>query len=148
GRAEEPRRLVVEADRRLQVLVHREAPEDGGRLELATDAVLDELVLREAEDVDRAVEDDLPARGPALAGDDVEERGLAGAVGSDDEAQLALGQRKAQPVERLEAVELDGDVTDFEDVTAGRQERPPCRDVPRPSGAGRRAPGGRAARRR
>ena len=58
-------------------------------------------------------------------GDRVDQRGLAGAVRADEEAQVALEQREVDAADRLEPVEVDGQAADFEvlgahaDVAAG-----------------------------
>ena len=52
----------------------------------------------------------LPASGRVLPVMHVHHRRLAGAVGADDAAQLAHVDRERQRVQRLEAVEADGDV--------------------------------------
>ncbi len=67
---------------------------------------------RDAGDV--APLEDHPARvGPQVPGDEVEERGLAGAVGPDDGADRALRHREAHAAYGLEAVEALGDVADL-----------------------------------
>ena len=59
------------------------------------------------------------------SGDRVDHRGLAGAVGSDEEPQVTLEQRQVDVADGLEAVEVDGQAADFEvlgahaDVAAG-----------------------------
>ena len=60
--------------------------------------------------------------GPGLAGDDVHHRRLAGAVRADDAAHLAGADRERERVERLEAVEADGDVVEVEDRAVGDVE--------------------------
>ena len=60
--------------------------------------------------------------GPGLAGDDVHHRRLAGAVRADDAAHLAGADRERQRVQRLEAVEADGDVVEVEDRAVGDVE--------------------------
>src|SRR5205085_296938 len=49
-----------------------------------------------------------------------EQRGLAGAVGPDDDAQLAARDRKVERVERGEAAEADGDFLHLQDVLGER----------------------------
>ena len=58
-------------------------------------------------------------RHPAVGGlvdpaDDVEHRGLAGAVRTDEAADLARVDRERQAVERGDAAEAHGDVFDFQ----------------------------------
>ncbi len=47
---------------------------------------------------------------PGLAGDDVQQRGLTGAVGTDDYAQFPALHGKVETVERRETAELDRQV--------------------------------------
>ena len=69
-----------------------------------------------AADVDRIVGDrpvvqhDLPRRGDGVAGDHVEERGLSGAVGSDDPQDLPGGDRERHVVHRPQAAVVLGQV--------------------------------------
>ena len=67
----------------------------------------------------RAVEARPRPVGPRLAGDDVHHRRLAGAVGADDRAQLAGLDEQRQVVQRLEAVEADGDAVEIEQLPSG-----------------------------
>jgi hypothetical protein len=90
------------------------ALEDGRFLELAADAELDDGGLVEAGQVDLAVEQDLARVGARLAGDDVHHRRLAGAVGADDGAHLAMVDGQRQLIQRFEAVEGDGDAVEIE----------------------------------
>ena len=62
-----------------------------------------------------AVEKHLAGVRPRLAGYDVHHRRLAGAVGSDDGAHLALAERQRQIVERAESVEGHGNAVEIED---------------------------------
>ena len=59
-----------------------------------------------------------------LPGDDVHHRRLAGAVRADDAAQLAGIDVERQPVERLEAVEADGQLLEVENLAEQRRRRP------------------------
>ena len=103
--------------------------------------------LGQAQQVDRLAEERGAGVGPRLAGDDVHHRRLAGAVGADDAAQLAALDGQRQRVERLEAVEADGDVVEVEDravrsvdlVRARRCGRSRSRRRPMPAGADRLA---------
>ena len=56
----------------------------------------------------------LPASGRVLPVMHVHHRRLAGAVGADDAAQLADVDRQGERVQRLEAVEADGDVVEVQ----------------------------------
>src|SRR5438105_5835679 len=75
----------------------------------------------------------LAGLGARLAGDDIHHGGLAGAVGSDDAAQLARLDDQAQAVERLEAVEADGHAVEIEDRSLGGIEVHFCSRLWRPS---------------
>ena len=57
----------------------------------------------------------LPLAGFGEAGHDVDERGLAGTVRSDQEAQLALVDREVDAVDGAEPVEDDLEPAHFED---------------------------------
>ena len=132
------RRPLVGLQRELQVLEHRQVSNTVGPLELAADAGLRDLRLRQPRQVDGLAEEHPAGVGPRLAGDHVHHRRLAGAVGADHAAQLAVVQVSEQVVERLEAVEADGDVLEVEDR--------PVATVARPGSACGRAPA--TARRR
>ena len=80
-------------------------------------------------------------------------RRLAGAVRADDAAHLAGADRERERVQRLEAVEADGDVVEVQDRAVGDVElaRPDDARVARRAAARARRPRralGRAARRR
>src|SRR5450631_738695 len=95
----------------LAVLVDRVALEDRRTLELAPDAELRDPNLGEpGEVVESAAEIDGTAVGAGLPGDAVHEGRLAGAVGTDEAAQLALFQGERHVGERLEPVEADGEI--------------------------------------
>ena len=66
-----------------QILEHRQLGKEVGALEGAGDAAPGDRVRRQACD-EPALEEHVPGAGRHLACDDVEERGLAGAVGADD----------------------------------------------------------------
>ncbi len=55
-----------------------------------------------------------------LAGDDVHHGGLAGAVRADDAAQLSRLDVQRQRVERLEAVEADGQLLEIENLAVAQ----------------------------
>ncbi len=76
--------------RQLEILEHREVLEYRRLLELAPDAEIGDGALVELGQVDLAVEEDLALVRPRLAGDDIHHRRLAGAVRTDDRAELAL----------------------------------------------------------
>ena len=73
----------------LQVLEHGEIVVDRRRLELAADAGLHDLVLLHPRQF-LAAELDRARCGLGLAADQIEHRGLAGAVGADDDADLVF----------------------------------------------------------
>ena len=62
----------------------------------------------------RAGEAHLAGHGGEAAGDDVEERGLARAVGADQAHHLALGHREGDAVERGEAAEVAREARDLQ----------------------------------
>ena len=102
-------------ERQLEIVPDGVALEDGRLLELAADAELGDRRLVDARQVDGAVEIDVAGVGARLAGDDVHHGRLAGAVGADDGAHLALLDDQRQFVQRLEAVEGDGDAVEVEE---------------------------------
>ena len=61
-----------------------------GRLEFPADAEAVNLVFVHADEIEFRPERDGAGIGFGAAGDEVEERGLAGAVGADDGAQFAF----------------------------------------------------------
>ena len=79
----------------VEVLQHGELLEDAGGLERPADAEPGDLVHLLAEQLDVAELADRPG-GLDQAGDRVDQRGLAGAVGADEEPQVALEQRRGR----------------------------------------------------
>jgi hypothetical protein len=73
-------------------------------LERASHAEAAEIVGGDARDVP-LLEDHAAGVRPDVTGDEVEQRGLACAVGADDGADRAGGDREAHAAHRLEAVE-------------------------------------------
>ena len=67
-----------------------------------------------------AVEGDAPRVGAIDAGDDVEERGLAGAVRADQAEDLVRRDGEIEPVERHHAAEVLGQAAGFEQHAHGR----------------------------
>ena len=65
-----------------------------------------------------AVEEDPAAVGREQAGDQVEERGLAGAVRADDGVQASAGEVKAQAVDRGQSAEALGQLLGAQDRLA------------------------------
>src|SRR4029453_6811231 len=94
--------------------------EDGRLLELAADAGVGNLRFGQQREIDRLAEERGARIRACLAGDDVHHRRLACAVGSDDAAQLAVVDRQREIVQRLEAVEADGDAVEIKDRTMSR----------------------------
>jgi hypothetical protein len=88
--------------------------EHGGFLEFAADTQIGDLRLVELGEVGAAVEIDFAVIGAGLAGDDVHHGGLAGAVGADDRQHLAGVDDDREMVQRLEAVEGNGDAVEIE----------------------------------
>jgi hypothetical protein len=98
----------------VEVLQHAQLFEDRRGLEGTTDAEAHDLVRLHGEQV--AVAE------PRLAGashqprEGVDQRGLARTVGADEEVEPTLQQRDVDSFDRLEAVEVDGQVPDLEVV--------------------------------
>src|SRR5438477_1702513 len=113
-------------ERRLHVLEHGESREDVGALEGPPDAQPAEIVRRHARDV-AAVERDVPAIGTQMTGDQVEERGLAGAVGSDDGADRAARHAERHAGDGHEAVEALGEIADLKHSAASPARAPTAR---------------------
>ena len=112
-------RTTIASESQLQILDNGQRLEDGGLLELAADARAGDLLLAHQAQVEVAAEEDAPAVGPSLARQAVHRRRLAGAVGTDDAAQLANTHRERQATQRLEAVEGDLEVFDVKSHTPG-----------------------------
>src|SRR3954468_13634888 len=91
-------------------------------LEGACDAARGHLAGREARDV-LAAKEDPAVRGLHVAGDDVDERRLAGAVRADDPDDLALLEPQAQVVGGLHRPEGAGDRYRFQDNAHHRSFR-------------------------
>jgi hypothetical protein len=104
------------AHRQEQVVADREVTEQERRLVRPSEAHPDPLVWRERGDV-LAEEADPPGRGREVAGDGVEQRGLAGAVGADQGAALPRGDGERDVLDRLERAEGPGDALEHESVT-------------------------------
>ena len=88
----------------LEILEHGEVDEHRRRLELAADAGLHDLVLLQPGELLAAKLDRAGGR-LGLAADQIEHRGLAGAVGANDDADLVLLDIEGEIVDRLETVE-------------------------------------------
>jgi hypothetical protein len=108
---------VRDLGRDAQVLEHRELGEDLGHLKGARHAELHAPMGGKRRDVDPVEGDPSRARRKKAA-DQVEEGRLAGAVRSDDGAQLSLRHAKRDAVHGHEIAEALGDIIDFQDVHA------------------------------
>ena len=100
----EERRAGHAVARHEHVLEHRHLPEEPDVLERARDAEVGDLPRREAVDA-LAAERDGALRRRVHAGDAVEHRGLAGAVGSDEPEDGALGHVEADAADGAQAAE-------------------------------------------
>ena len=96
-----------------QVVEHGEAAEQGDVLERARHAERRDLARRPARDV-AALEHDAAGIRLVEAGDHVEQRGLAGAVGADDREDAALGDVDRHAVDGGDAAEVLGNVRNRE----------------------------------
>ncbi len=133
ARHQVPAASSVTEERRLDVLKYREAREDVGALEGATHAETAEIVGRDTGDLP-VLEADAARVGPEVTGDEVEERGLARAVGPDDGADRAARNAEADSAHGLEAVEALAEIADVKQPGASlggggppTPARPRCR---------------------
>jgi hypothetical protein len=99
--------------REFEIFEHREVFVDRRSLEFSSDTETYDLLFLAAGDflvleLDRALRDLRPTA------DQVEHRGLAGAVRPDDDAQLALVDVEVESVDGLEPIEGDADVLERE----------------------------------
>ena len=100
----------------------RHAQERAHDLEGAADAGLAELVRLAAGHV-AAVEQNFAGAGPQESVEQVEQRGLAGAVGADDAEDLVSPQLEADILHGLQSAEGARQVAHFEDDIAGPGDR-------------------------
>ena len=115
-----------------QVVEHREPAEQGDVLERARHAEGCDLARPPARDV-AAFEHDAPFVRLVEAGDHVEQRGLAGAVGADDRDDAALGDVDRHAVDGGDAAEVLGHVRNRE-LNRCRSDLPGgLRDVHQPA---------------
>src|SRR6185436_3132881 len=114
-----------------QVVEHAQLPEDAGDLVAAREARADPVVLLHAGD-DLLFEKNLSAVGREGAGNQADERGLAGAVRPDQRMHFAGLDLEADAVGGDHAAEALGDAVKPEHVSSAR--------------AGRRCPAARTAR--
>ena len=115
-------RLLVGMPRQQQVLQQRRVLEQLDVLEGAGDAQRGDAVRRHVGDVG-AVEHQLAAGRLVDAAHQVEDRGLAGAVGADDGEDLALADVEGHAVDGLDAAEVDREVVDREEAHRSRSDR-------------------------
>ena len=99
--------MAVPADQ--QICQHGRILEQFDVLEGAGDAEPGDVVSRLLGDV-LVFEKDLAVRRRIDARDQVEDRALAGAVGADDREDLALLDREAHGIDRLQAAEMQRQV--------------------------------------
>src|SRR6185436_11780158 len=115
-------RLPMPADH--DILDRREIGEETDVLEGARDACRGDLVRLQA--VERAaVEDESAFVGRIDTGEDIEERGLAGAIRADQAEHLARRDRKGNIAQRLDAAEALADAAAFEQVHVERSVSSP-----------------------
>ena len=89
-RVEAETHALVGLHRQLQVLEHAVLLEYRGLLELAADAGVGDFRFGQFCKIDGLAKEHGTRVGPGLAGDHVHHGGLAGAIGADDAAQLAV----------------------------------------------------------
>ena len=91
--------------RAVDIVCNGQVREHRRHLELAHDAGASDLVHRETGDI-APEEPDCAAGRRQIAGDQVEQRGLAAAIGADDAAHLVGGDREVDLVDGADAAEL------------------------------------------
>ena len=134
---------VAAAERRRhhQVLEHGHAVERLRDLERAADAQAAAALRRQPRDVG-AGEDDAPGIGLHRAAGDAEQRGLAGAVRSDDAERLALGEREVDLLRHHDGAEPLRDFFEGEDGTHSDVTSNTCDVVPAQAGTQYSPPAG------
>ena len=115
----EPPALDVHVVADHHVVEHGHRTKEGNVLKGARDAEADHVVRPHLEH-GVAVEERRAAAGPVDAGDDVEERRLAGAVGTDQRDDLALVDVERDAVECHHTTEPDAEVAHLEQRHIGR----------------------------
>ena len=103
--------LVMQAD--LNVILHRHGIKQANVLEGTGNTHAVDLVDRLARGV-LTVEQDGAVRGLIHLGEQVEDRGLTGAVGADQTGNLGLADSQAKVVDCLKATELNAQVDALE----------------------------------
>jgi hypothetical protein len=104
---DEGERATAVAGRDVEVLQHRELLEHGGGLERPAHAEPGDPVHLATDELLTGVSDRPGGRDEP--GHGVDERGLAGAVGPDEEPQVAGQHREVHAVDGHEPVEADGE---------------------------------------
>jgi hypothetical protein len=118
----EKARPLVRMPRQQEVLQQGRMLEQLDVLEGAGDAESGDAVRRHVGDVG-AVEGELAAGRLVDAAHQIEDGGLAGAVGTDDGEDLALVDGEAHAVDGLDAAEVDGEPVRDEEAHRRRSER-------------------------
>src|SRR5439155_22817373 len=93
-----------------------ESNEECRDIELAAYAEMRELVLAEREEIGVLAEDHAATLGLDAPRHDVEQGRLAGAVGADDDPELATVHEEVEAAQRLEAVVVHRDVFEVDDA--------------------------------
>ena len=138
--AAKPALLALSGDE--HVLEHRQAPEQPRQLERPPHAEPEHPVRWGVGDL-HAVEAHLALLDPLIAGDDVEQRRLARAVGTDQAVDLSLADLQATVRQRVHAAERLRHAADFEQRTHRTALATPWRTA-----GSRAAPGSNARARR
>src|SRR3984885_4907787 len=113
-----PEHRTTARKRDFQVLEHRQVIIDRGGWELAADARLHDLVFPQFREL-LAAKLDGSRRRLGLSADQIEHRGLAGAVGADDDADFVLLDIEGKVVDGLEPVERNRERLDREQELLG-----------------------------
>ena len=124
----------------LDVLAHGQGEEGPRYLERAIDPGMDQPVRGQPADR-AAVETDRAAVRPVKPGNDIDARGLAGAIRSDQAEDLAGSHRKVQAVERAKAAEAFHYTVDGQKRRAVRGHRRPSVAATRRGRSAGTAPG-------
>ncbi len=96
----------ISAARDFEIAAYGQVLEDTRNLELSSDARAGDLVLFPIGDVG-VVQKDAALRAFGLAGHEVHQGGLAGAVGAEQDAQLTILDRQRHTIDGLEPAEVD-----------------------------------------
>src|SRR5580700_277189 len=106
-------------EREFEVLKHRQVFEYCRALKLTPDTEIGDGALVEPGQVFVAAEENFARIGAGFAGHDIHHRGLARAVRADDRSELPFLDDEREIVQRLEAVETDGDAIQIKQDVAG-----------------------------